>query len=134
MKQQKSCGIIPYTIENNEIYVLLVKQTNGVVCFPKGHVEAGESEEETAIRECLEETNTKVSILDGFREEMGYYMKEYDAYKTVVYFLGRIESRDFAKQESEISDIYLCKATDAMDLLGYDNMKAIFAKAVEYLK
>ena len=27
-KRQKSCGIIPYTIINNEIYYLLVKQTN----------------------------------------------------------------------------------------------------------
>ena len=111
----------------------MVKQTNNVVCFPKGHVEKNETEEETALRECMEETNTKVSIVDGSRQEMGYYMEEYDAYKTVVYFLGKIESNDFAKQESEISDILLCNADETMKLLVYDNIKEIFAKALEFM-
>ncbi len=133
MKRQKSCGVIPYTIKNNEIYVLLVKQTNDVICFPKGHTEEGETEEETAVRECMEETNTKVSIVDGFREEMGYYMEEYDAYKTVVYFLGKIESDRMVKQDSEISDIFLCNADEAMNLLAYDNLKDIFLNALKYL-
>jgi 8-oxo-dGTP pyrophosphatase MutT (NUDIX family) len=133
MKQQKSCGVIPYMIKDGEPYFLLVKQTNNVVCFPKGHVEKNETEEETALRECMEETNTKVSIVDGFRQEMGYYMEEYDAYKTVVYFLGKIESNDFAKQESEISDILLCNADETMKLLVYDNIKEIFAKALEFM-
>ncbi len=133
MKQQKSCGVIPYMIKDGEPYFLLVKQTNNVVCFPKGHVEKNETEEETALRECMEETNTKVSIVDGFRQEMGYYMEEYDAYKTVVYFLGKIESNDFAKQESEISDILLCNADETMKLLVYDNIKEIFAKALEVM-
>ena len=88
MKQQKSCGVVPYTITDNEIFVMLVKQTNDVICFPKGHVEENETEEETAKRECMEETNTDVELVEGFREEEGYYMEEYDAYKTVVYFLG----------------------------------------------
>ena len=81
----------------------------------------------------MEETNTKVSIVDGFREEMGYYMEEYDAYKTVVYFLGKIESDRMVKQDSEISDIFLYNADEAMNLLAYDNLKDIFLNALKYL-
>lgn len=44
-----------------------------MIRFSKGHVEEGETEEETTVRECMEETNTKVRLVDGFREEMGYY-------------------------------------------------------------
>ena len=65
MKQEKSCGIIPYLLIDNEIHYLLVKQNNGFICFPKGHVEIGESEEETALRECFEETGrypTRLSL------------------------------------------------------------------------
>ncbi len=134
MKQQKSCGVIPYMIKNNEPYFLLVKQTNNVVCFPKGHVEENETEEETALRECMEETHTKVSIVSGFRQEMGYYMDEYDAYKTVVYFLGRIESNDFSKQDSEISDIFICNAEETWNLLNYHNIKEVFKQALEFIK
>lgn len=134
MKQQKSCGVIPYMIKNNEPYFLLVKQTNDVVCFPKGHVEENETEEETALRECMEETNTQVSIVKGFRQEMDYYMEEYDAYKMVVYFLGKIKTDEFVKQESEISDIMICSADEAMNLLVYDNIKEIFKQALKFLQ
>ena len=120
-------------IKNNEPYFLLVKQTNDVVCFPKGHVEENETEEETALRECMEETNTTVTIVKGFRQEMGYYMEEYDAYKTVVYFLGKLETDEFVKQESEISDIMICNADEAMNLLVYDNIKEIFKQALEFI-
>ena len=45
MKYEKSCGVITYILINNEIHYLLVKQTNGFVSFPKGHVENNETEE-----------------------------------------------------------------------------------------
>ena len=134
MEHQKSCGIIPFAIKDGEIYVLLVKQTNDVVGFPKGHVEAGESEEETALRECLEETAARVSLVEGFRQEIGYYMAEYDAYKTVVYFLGQLENADFTKQESEISEICLCPVQEAMDRMIYENQKELLAKAVAFIE
>ena len=53
MKYEKSCGVVTYILINNEIHYLLVKQTNGFVSFPKGHVENNETEEEIALRECL---------------------------------------------------------------------------------
>ncbi len=133
MKQQKSCGIIPYTIKNNELYVMLIKQTNDVVCFPKGHVEGEETEEQTALRECMEETHTSVSVEEGFRYEYGYYMEEYDAYKTVVYFLGKMNTENFLKQECEISDIYFCTVKEAFERITYDNLKEALAKAEAFI-
>ena len=49
---EKSCGAIIF----NDGKVLVVKQTSGFYGFPKGHVEIGETEKETAIRETKEET------------------------------------------------------------------------------
>ena len=137
MADEKACGAIIFTnVGNVRKYVILcgVGAYRGNYGFPKGHVEAGETEEQTAVRECLEETNTTVTVIDGYREEIGYYMEEYDAYKTVVYFVGRIENDSFVKQESEISDIFLCGADEAMEKLSYENSKELFAKAVEFIK
>ena len=40
---EKSCGTIPYTINNGTIHYLLVKAKDDGYCgFPKGHVEANE--------------------------------------------------------------------------------------------
>lgn len=52
---------------------LVVKNKNGRHWgFPKGHMEYGESERQTALREVLEETGLKVEILPGFRETCEY--------------------------------------------------------------
>ena len=83
MKQEKSCGVIPYIVINNEIRFVLVKQNNGFICFPKGHVEEGETERDTALRELKEETGLTVDLLEGFREVVSYYMPDYDAVKDV---------------------------------------------------
>ena len=134
MKTEKSCGIIPYLFKDNEIYILLIKQTNGIVGFPKGHCESGETEQETALRECFEETHTKVSIADGFRETTTYFMSEYNAYKTVVFFIGKIETNDFQKQEKEISEIYLSKMDEALNIISYDDTKELLLKAKVFLE
>ena len=66
---EKSCGAIIIHKTNKDNYkVLLVKNHNGRYwSFPKGHVEKGETEEETAIREIKEETGLDVEIVDSFR-------------------------------------------------------------------
>ena len=134
MKQEKSCGIIPYIMINNEIHYVLIKQNNEFVCFPKGHVEAGESEEQTALRECYEETHLKPEIVKGYRETVSYYMPDYDAIKDVVFFIGKIESLNYQLQESEIQNIIVAPYKEALKLLEYDNWQELLTKANEFLK
>ena len=90
---EKSCGTIPYTINNGTVYYLLVKAKDDGYCgFPKGHVEANESEEETAFRETLEETSVNVQINNIFRYEISYQMDKGNT-KTVVYFLANFQNQ-----------------------------------------
>ena len=104
---EKSCGTIPYTIEDGTIYYLLVKAKDDGYCgFPKGHVEVAESEVETALRETLEETSVTVSIDSGFRYEIPYPMNNGNT-KTVVYFLANFQNEQ-PKRNNEFEDfIYL---------------------------
>ena len=55
-RAEKSCG----AVVEKDGKVLMVHQDNGVFAFPKGHVEPGESEVETAVREIKEETGLSV--------------------------------------------------------------------------
>ena len=133
MKKEKSCGVIPYIIENNEIQYLLVKQNNGFTCFPKGHVEINETEEETALRETYEETGLKVEIVEGFKETISYYMPEYDASKDVVLFIGKINDLNYKAQEKEISNIIVAPHEEALKLLEFENWQKVLIKAHKYL-
>ena len=133
MKYEKSCGVVTYILINNEIHYLLVRQTNGFLSFPKGHVEGNETEEETALRECLEETALKVTLKKGFREVINYKIPEIDVDKDVVLFIGEIDNLDYHKQEKEIADIHVYKYQEAYNLLEFDNWKQVLKKANDFL-
>lgn len=63
MKHEKSCGAVIL----KEKQVLVVQQVSGFYNYTKGHIEKGETEEETAIREVKEETNLDIKITKSMR-------------------------------------------------------------------
>ena len=101
---EKSCGTIPYTIKNGTVCYLLVKAKDDGYCgFPKGHVEKNESEEETALRETLEETSIHTQINSAFRYEISYQMGNGNT-KTVVYFLAKFQNQT-PKRNKDFEDL-----------------------------
>ena len=105
MKREKSCGVLVLRQQEDELYVVLLRHRfGGHWSFPKGHVEAGESERQTALREVREETGlTGIKLMDGFRESVEYSPKP-GVKKQVVYFLGTTEQEKLVQQEEEIND------------------------------
>ena len=64
--------------------------------FPKGHVEKGETTEETVRREVKEETGiTKLEFIPGFKETIRYFVN-YDGQKRlkfVAFFLAKTKQK-----------------------------------------
>lgn len=134
MNYEKSCGIIPAMLINGEIHYILIKQVNDSIGFPKGHVQEGESEEETAHRECLEETGLDVEIKKGYRKEIQYLVKNNTSLKTVVYFIGKVNDLCLQRQETEILDIMICKYDEAISLITFDNVREILKEVDGLIK
>ena len=131
---EKSCGTIPYTINNGTIHYLLVKAKDDGYCgFPKGHVEANESEEETSLRESLEETSVNVQINRDFRYEISYQMDNGNI-KTVIYFLANFKNQT-PKRNNDFEDFeYLLLSFDlALQELTFENTKQMLKKANDFL-
>jgi 8-oxo-dGTP pyrophosphatase MutT (NUDIX family) len=124
MKYKKSCGAIII----NEDKVLILQQVAGHWGFPKGHVEEGETEVETAKREIKEETNLDVEINDKLR-----YTEEYSpadgVKKEVVYFVAKKIGGEIKVQEEEVNEIQWLSYNEAMERLTYDNSKELLKKA-----
>ena len=76
MKHEKSCGAVVFTCIDGEIKYVLAQSLGGHFGFPKGHVEPGENEEETALREIYEEVNLRPKIIPGFRAVSEYYIPD----------------------------------------------------------
>jgi len=126
---EKSCGAIVYRRHHGNLEILLIKHVNsGHWSFPKGHVEGGETEEETALREIKEETGIDVIIDSTFRETVTYFPRK-DTQKVVVYFLAKAKNFEYVPQEEEIAQIKWVDIGYATSVLTYENDKTIVNKA-----
>jgi len=134
MTLEKSCGALVFRRFHGNTELLLIKHANGGHwSFPKGHVEAGETEEETALREIKEETGIDVIIDPSFREVISYSPKK-DTQKDVIYFIARAQNYDFTPQEEEISQIRWVEISRAHMVLTYDNDKQLVNKARQRIR
>ena len=134
MKREKSCGAVVYRYNNDVLEVLLIRHRfGGHWSFPKGHVEEGENEFQTALREVKEETNLSIRLRDGFRESVEYFPKPYIK-KQVVYFLGLSLGDTPKRQEEEISELRWVPIDDAERMVSFANDKNLISRSREYLK
>lgn len=127
MKKEKSCGIIVF---NNE-KVLVIHQNIGHWGLPKGHVEIGETEEETAIREVFEETGINANIIPGFRKMITYQVKE-NIIKDVVYFVGTTTEINTLAQECEVSEVKWMSYEDALEVMSHDDNRNVLKEAISF--
>ena len=133
---EKSCGAIVYTVEDGVIKYLLVEEMSGAHSFPKGHMEEGETEIETALREIKEETNLEVELDTEFRTSEQYTLSEKPGVtKQVVYFLAKYKgSSPCITRPDEVKALKSLKLEDAISIIEYDTKKEMLKKADSYLK
>ena len=135
MKYEKSCGAVVFARIDGKIKYLLVANLEGVWGFPKGHMENGETEIETALREVYEETNLKIKLIGDFKTTDEHLIpSKKDTVKQIVYFLGEFD--DYEKivfQKEELSGVKLVDYEEAIDMFQYESSKRILMKANEFL-
>ena len=133
MRHEKSCGAVVFSQFDGAWHVLLIRHEHGRhISFPKGHVEAGESERQTAEREILEETGVRVSVDTGFRAE-NRYMARPDVEKLVVFFIAVAEEQTPIAQEGEVAVAEWVEAGEAAGRLTYEQDGRILRRAQKYL-
>ena len=133
MIKEKSCGAVVYKVVNGDVLYLTEHMAKGHVSIPKGHVEDGETETETALREIKEETNLKVEIDTSFRHTISYSPYE-GCIKDVVFFTAKAISDDMINQESEVSALEWLTYEKAFAALTFDSDKQTLALADAHIK
>jgi 8-oxo-dGTP pyrophosphatase MutT (NUDIX family) len=134
MEYEKSCGAVVYRKYHGNTEILLIKHINsGHWSFPKGHMEDGETEIETAKREVMEETSVKIFIDPTFRESV-YYSPKPDTQKEVVYYIGKADNTNYVPQPEEVAEVRWVEIDNASSVLTYENDRNIIAKAKPTIK
>lgn len=135
MKIEKSCGAVVFTRVDGEIRYVLAQSIEGFYGFPKGHVEPGETEQETALREIREEIGIRPTLIDGFRVVCEHPLpKKPGVIKQVVYFLAEYADQEIVFQKEELLRAPLVSYEEAMALFTFDNSKQTLTQAHDFLR
>lgn len=121
---RKSCGVLPYRIVNNHReYLLVFEEFSQCWSLPKGHMEAGETEPQTALRELWEETGL-TAVLDTSATAVLEYPISPIGKKQVIIFPGRVSGTPTSRP-GEIGGFKWVKTEELKDHLFPDTVKAI---------
>jgi bis(5'-nucleosidyl)-tetraphosphatase len=131
MPSEKSCGALIFRDEGGKRLYLVLHYIGGHYDFPKGHVEQGESEEQTARREIEEETGiTSLEFMPLFRERVSYsfYRSGELVPKHVVFFLAKTGEKEVRLSHEHIGFEWL-ECEDAKKRVTFGTARKLLEKA-----
>lgn len=133
-----SSGGVLFRVSDGVFLVCLIaKQEMRVWALPRGRVEGGETPEETALREVLEETGFSARVLEKLDEIHFYFYSHTDEkliHRIVHFFLMQCEDGEPAQLDQEVDMAKWYPINEAIRMLKYENEKEILRKARRVLK
>ncbi|MBI5391689.1 NUDIX domain-containing protein [Candidatus Woesearchaeota archaeon] len=139
--KEVSCGAVVFRREAQEIKILLLfrkahDQYAALWDCPRGHIETGETEEQTARREVQEETGiTNLKILPKFRESIDWFYMKYGkrTFKQAIYYCAETKEEKIILS-SEHQDYKWVSFEEALTLVKFPNTKQVLKKAQIFLQ
>jgi 8-oxo-dGTP pyrophosphatase MutT (NUDIX family) len=136
MANEKSSGVIIFREHGPERLYLLLHYEEGHWEFPKGHIERGEVEQKTALREAKEETGiSDLELVFGFKDKLEYsYERDgKKMHKKVIFFLGQTHTSEVKLSDEHVNFEWL-PYDKAYKRLTYPNAKELLVKAETFLQ
>jgi len=115
-----SCGGL--VLDGNKVLLVQVKSMKGrkIWTFPKGHIEPGETPRQAALREVLEETGYRASIVRPLlKVRYAFTLKGKYVKKVVQWYLMKKLGRIGRHDPSEILAINWVSVTKAKEMVEY---------------
>jgi 8-oxo-dGTP pyrophosphatase MutT (NUDIX family) len=103
--------------------------------LPKGTPNAGETREQTAVREVREETGLEVRITDVLDSiQYSFIQRGTRIHKTVHYFLMEPTGGDLERHDHEFDKVRWVRFDEAPDLLTFETERDLVARAAEIVE
>lgn len=135
-----SAGGVVFTKRGDDLLILLIEDRHGKMTLAKGKQETGETLEETALREILEETGVQgrlVAPIDTVQYTYIHPVAGEVVQKEVHYYLVEAITAEITAQLEEINAVQWLTPHDswvAQQKRGYSNNQDVLKKAFSLLQ
>ena len=128
-----SCGAVLFSEEDGLRRYVVIQEMAGHCGLVKGHMEEGESERETALREIEEEVGLRgVEFIGGFEERVSFPLAR-GAMKHVTFFLASCDGQELRPRQGEIRSVRLLPYAEAREAIALPAIRSALDRAEVFL-
>lgn len=127
-------GVVHRSVDGRTEVLLVHRRAPRLWALPKGTPDAGETIEETAMRETREETGIAVEIEARLRSIRYFFVRGSTRFhKTVHFFLMRPVGGSTDEHDAEFDEVRWTEAHEAVALLTHATERSVVEEALERL-
>ena len=137
VREPTSGGIIFRRDKDKNVEILLVQDGKDRWTIPKGHIEEGETAEQTAKREIFEEAGLNDIEILGWLGKINFRYRRIDRLvlmTTQIYLVRAGSNSDEIQKEEWMNGIKWFKFNEALDAIEYDDIGKLMLLAMKRIR
>ena len=136
LNERSAGGVLLVPVGSALLVALISLRGGDVLALPKGHIEAGEQPEQTAVRETREETGITGALVAPLEEISYFYWsraRRARVSKRVAFYLLAYRSGSPAHPDAEVEGVRLVPVDRATESLTYPGERRVMELALAWL-
>lgn len=137
VREPTAGGIVFRRNKQGDIEILLIQDAKDRWTIPKGHIEEGETAQQTARREIGEEAGLKQVDVLGWLGKIHFRYRRLDKLvlmTTQIYLVRAKGDTDAIQKEEWMNGIRWFKFTDALDAIEYEDIGKLMLLAMKRIR
>lgn len=137
VREPTAGGVIFRRNSKNEVEILLIQDAKDRWTIPKGHIEEGETAQETAKREIAEEAGLSNTEVLGWLGKINFRYRRIDKLvlmTTQVFLVRALGDTNAIKKEEWMNGIKWFSFAEALDVIEYEDIGKLILLAMKKIR